>query len=71
MYVKKNNNILFMYWGILFYDLEIMHGHSLCETPFFLGGGGSLDHRYNMLLRVEPCVCRIDHELCQTELIFR
>lgn len=67
---KNKNTLLFMYCGVLFYEFEIMHGHSLCVPPFW-GEGGSLDHRYNMLLRVEPCVCRIDHELCQTELIFR
>lgn len=67
---KNNKTLLFMYCDVLFYEFEIMHGHSLCVPPFW-GEGGSLDHRYNMLLRVEPCVCRVDHELCQTELIFR
>lgn len=61
---KKNNKILFfMYCDVFFYEFEIMYGYFLCVF-FFWGEGGFLDYRYNMLLRVEFCVCRVDYELC-------
>lgn len=37
---KKQNTLLFMYCGVLFYEFEIMHGHSLCVPPFWGEGGG-------------------------------
>lgn len=36
---KKKTTLLFMYCGVLFYEFEIMHGHSLCVPPFWGEGG--------------------------------